>query len=177
MNIAIRFFESRRAPFAAVAAACAGLLGYGYYLQYFAGQEPCPLCILQRLAFFAIAILAAAAAVHGPMHLGRLGYGAAMLVAAVIGGAIAGRQVWLQHLPPDKVPECGPGLDYLLDVFPPGEALRMIFTGSGECAEVGWTFLSLSIAEWSLIWFALFLAIAGWLCRGVVITADAGAVR
>ena len=65
-----------------------------------------------------------------------------------------GRQTWLQHLPPDQVPECGPGLDYMLEVFPFQEAISMILKGSGECAEVQWTFLSLSIAEWSLVCFS-----------------------
>ncbi|HEY5703481.1 MAG TPA: disulfide bond formation protein B, partial [Gammaproteobacteria bacterium] len=65
-------------------------------------------------------------------------------------------QVWLQHLPPEKVPECGPGLDYMLEAFPLGQALKMILSGSGECAEVQWSFLGFSIAEWSLIWFILF---------------------
>ena len=66
---------------------------------------------------------------------------------------IAGRQVWLQHLPPELVPECGPGLDYMLNVFPLSDAIKMVLTGSGECAEVKWRFITLSIAEWSLIMF------------------------
>jgi disulfide bond formation protein DsbB len=154
MNVS-RLLSSRRAPFAVVAAACIGLLGFGYYLQYFAGQEPCPLCIFQRIAFLAMTVVAVAAAAHGPAPGGRRVYGALMVLAGLTGAAIAGRQVWLQHLPRDKVPECGPGLDYILDAFPVADALKMIFTGSGECAEVGWTFLSLSIAEWSLLWFVM----------------------
>ena len=70
-----------------------------------------------------------------------------------MGASVAGRQVWLQHLPPELVPECGPGLDYMLNVFPFADAVRMILSGSGECAEVQWRFIGLSIAEWSLIVF------------------------
>src|SRR5690606_33616975 len=81
-------------------------------------------------------------------------------LVALTGGAISARQVWLQHLPADKVPECGPGLDYMLEAFPLSEALKMILSGSGECAEVDWTFLGFSIAEWSLLWFLIFF-IAG----------------
>ena len=73
---------------------------------------------------------------------------------AVTGALIASRQVWLQHLPPELVPECGPGLDYMLNVFPFTDAIKMALTGSGECAEVKWRFIGLSIAEWSLIMFA-----------------------
>lgn len=158
-------FQSTRAFYAALAAICIGLLGFGYYLQFFAGQEPCPLCIFQRVAYFTIACIGLVGAIHAPQGTGRLGYSGTVLFAAVIGAAIAGRQVWLQHLPVDQVPECGPGLDYMLDVFPLSDALRMVFAGSGECAEVTWTFLSLSIAEWSLICFLLIAAVAlihGW---------------
>lgn len=144
-----------RTLFSLLALICAVLLGYGYYLEYGLGLEPCPLCIMQRMAFFAVFIIALIAAIHGPAALGIRIYAGLGLLASVIGGAIAGRQIWLQHLPPDQVPQCGPGLEYMLEVFPLFEALRMILTGSGECAEVDWTFLGLSIADWSLIWFVL----------------------
>ncbi len=135
---------------------CVSLLGFGYYLQFVDGLEPCPLCIFQRVAYISVAIFALAGLVHGPMGKWRFLYSGLILVAAITGGVIAGRQVWLQHLPPEAVPACGPGLDFMLEVFPLTETLRMVFTGSGECAEVDWTFLSFSIAEWSLLWFVLF---------------------
>lgn len=144
-----------RLIFILIALICATLLGYGYYLEHFAGQEPCPLCIFQRVAFFAVFIISAVAAIHGSGLIGTRIYAGLIVVASGIGGVIAGRQVWLQSLPPDQVPECGPGLEYMLEVFPLMDALRMILSGSGECAEVHWTFLGLSIAGWSLIWFFL----------------------
>ncbi|HLA39165.1 MAG TPA: disulfide bond formation protein B, partial [Candidatus Glassbacteria bacterium] len=107
-------FKSARALYAALAAVCIGLLGFGYYLQYFAGQEPCPLCIFQRIAYFVVACVGLVGAIHAPKGPGRLGYSGTILLSALVGLAIAGRQVWLQHLPADKVPECGPGLDYML---------------------------------------------------------------
>ena len=138
---------------AGLAAACLGLLGFGYYLQFARGLEPCPLCILQRLAFAAVAAIAVIAALHGAPGIWRKVYGAMIAVTALAGGGVAARQVWLQHLPPEQVPECGPGLDYMLQVFPWTDVLRKVLTGSGECAEPGWRFLTLSIAEWSLLWF------------------------
>lgn len=147
--------KSARSLFALLALICAVLLGYGYYLQYVTGLEPCPLCIMQRVAFLAVFIITAIAAIHGPAAAGVRIYAGLGLLAAAIGGAIAGRQIWLQHLPPDQVPDCGPGLEYMLEVFPLFDALRMILTGSGECAEVDWTFLGLSIADWSLGWFVV----------------------
>lgn len=165
---------STRARHGAVAVLCMGLLSFGYYLQFFQGQDPCPLCIFQRVAYMAVTVIALAAVVVNPVASGRLAAGAALFLAAAIGGGIAGRQVWLQHLPPDRVPECGPGLDYILEVFPLSDALGMVFTGSGECAEVSWRFLFLSIAEWSLIWFAVIAVVAVLECRAAFNHRNAG---
>lgn len=143
--------------------ACAALLAFAYYLQYYEGQDPCPLCILQRVAFLALAVTFLVAAVHGPGRIGALVYSGLLITAASTGTALAARHVWLQNLPRSQVPECGPGLEYLVKRLPLTEALEKIFTGSGECAEVGWTFLGLSIAGWSLLWFLLFGAFAMYL--------------
>lgn len=145
-------FTDRRL-FLLVALTCLLLLGFGYFLQFVRGLDPCPLCILQRAAYLGVGVVCLAGFIHG--SAGRI-YSALALVCALAGAAIAARQVWLQHLPPDLVPECGPGLDFILQAFPLFDALKLIFTGSGECAETVWTFLSLSIAEWSLFWFAVF---------------------
>ena len=145
--------KAPRSFYLLLALGCASLLGYGYYLQFVDGIEPCPLCILQRLAYFAVIIIALAGLVHAPEKIGRRVYSGLIAVASLIGAGIAARQVWLQHLPADKLPECGPGLDYLLQVFSFAETLQQVFTGSGECAEVQWTFLGFSIAEWSLLCF------------------------
>lgn len=150
---------SARIPYATLFLLCAALLGFGFYLQAYQGQDPCPLCIFQRVCYMAVGVVALVAAVHGPRSRSWIyAYTGVIALLALTGATIAARQVWLQHLPPDQVPECGPGLDYMLNVFPLSKTLRMVFTGSGECAQVGWTFLSLSIAEWSLIWFSLFTA-------------------
>lgn len=146
---------------------CAGLIGAGLYLQYVENQEPCPLCILQRVVFLALTAVFLIGAVHGPGRLGGIIYGGMLFVFSSIGAAIATRHVWLQSLPKNQVPECGPGLEYMLSRFPLSKALDKILSGSGECAEVGWTFLGLSIAGWALVWFVLlgmfgvFLALLG----------------
>jgi disulfide bond formation protein DsbB len=149
---------SFRTAFGFAALVVAALLGYAYYAQFELGLEPCPLCIFQRIAMIALFIVLLAAALHAPRGRGRRVYGALAALAALSGVAIAGRHVWLQHLPPDQVPACGPGLDYLLDTFPLGETLRKVFTGSGECAEVHWRFAGLSMPEWTLVFFVLLLA-------------------
>ncbi len=137
---------------------CICLLGFGLYLEHFKGLEPCPLCIFQRMAYIGITIIALVAMIHGPGTVFVRIYNVLIALVALCGGGIAARQVWLQHLPADQVPECGPGLDYMLEVFPLGEAMKMILSGSGECAEVQWSLLGFSIAEWSVSCF-LFLTI------------------
>jgi disulfide bond formation protein DsbB len=145
---------------AAGALACAGLLAFGYYLQFFQGQDPCPLCLLQRGSYYLLLVIFAAAAIHAPAGKGRIAWGVAAFLAAASGVGVATRQVWLQHLPPSEVPPCGPDLFFMMENMPLARTLRLLFRGSGQCAEVGWTFLGLSIAEWSLAWFLLFAALA-----------------
>ncbi|MGE0483419.1 MAG: disulfide bond formation protein B [Gammaproteobacteria bacterium] len=147
-----------RLLFAATALTCAGLLGFGYYLQFHDGLEPCPMCIFQRLCFMAVGLVALLGALHGPRDRGAIAYGTLAAVAATVGGAIAARQVWLQHLPEDQVPACGPGLEYMLEMWPLAEVIKKALRGTGECASVDWTFLGGSIAEWSLACFAGLLA-------------------
>ena len=145
---------SQRMIFSIIFTVCIGLLGFGLYLEHAVGLEPCPLCIFQRVAYIVIGLLALIAAIHNPQKLFEKIYTGLILITSLCGAGIAGRQIWLQHLPEDKIPECGPGLEYMLDAFPFTDALRMILSGSGECAEVQWTFLSFSIAEWSIVCFS-----------------------
>lgn len=139
-----------------------GLLGFALYSEIVLGLEPCPLCVTQRVFFLLLGLIALAAALHDPGRLGRRIYALLMLFAAGGGAAVAGRQVWLQHLPPDQVPACGPSLGYMLETFPLGETLRIMFTGDGNCAEVHWQFLGLSMPAWSLLWFVALAAVAVW---------------
>ncbi len=144
-----------RLGFAAGFAICAGLLAYAYYLQYVALQNPCPLCMVQRVVFYLLAAVFLLAALHGPARRGRLIYGIAAFGVAALGAAVAARHVWLQYLPADQVPACGPGLEYMIKKFPLADVLTKVLMGSGECAEAGWMFLGLTIAGWSLTWFVL----------------------
>jgi len=138
---------------------CLLLVSAAYYLQFVEGLEPCPLCILQRIALAALGIVFLLAGLQNPASMGRYGYGALLALAAALGAAIAGRHVWLQSLPADQVPACGPGLDYLLDTFPLFDAVTLVLRGSGECAEVD-TILGLSIPLWTLLAF-IGLGLAG----------------
>ena len=148
----MRTIPSRRALNFIGVAACAGLMGFALFAQHVLLLQPCPLCVLQRVAVISLGIVFLVAALHNTAGLGRIIY-AVLLGLAVAGGAIvAGRHAWLQQLPPDQVPACGPGLDYMLETFPLGETMKMVFSGSGECAEIAWQFLGLSMPVWVLIW-------------------------
>jgi disulfide bond formation protein DsbB len=147
-----------------LAAAIAGgaLLGYAYFVQFGLGIEPCPLCIMQRIALIALTLVFLGAAAQGATGKGRLAWAALVAVVAGAGIAVAGRHVWLQSLPPDLVPACGPGLNYLIDALPLFDALAEAFHGSGECAKVDWTFLGLAMPAWTLLWFSV-LGVGGFL--------------
>ena len=153
----------QRLYYAAPALIIAGLLGYGYYLQYVQGLEPCPLCMVQRLFFYLLIATFVIAALHAPRRVGTWIYTAFAVLFAAGGAATAGRQVWLQHLPADKVPQCGPDLFFMLENMPLSRTLQKLIQGSGECAKVDWTFLGLSIAEWSLMWFIALAVYVLWL--------------
>ena len=138
-------------------AVCSGLLAYAVFAQYGQLFEPCPLCIFQRVAMAATAVIALIGALHSPRSAsGRRSYGLLAFLAAGTGAAIAGRHVWLQHLPADQVPACGPGLSYMVESMPSYlEVVKKVLQGSGECAKVDWTFAGFSMPEWTLLCFVL----------------------
>ncbi len=145
----------RRLSLLGVVAATALTLA-ALYFQYVQGLEPCPLCVAQRLCVIIVGLIALLALLHNPVteRVRRiyLGIGSIPMMAGI---TVAGRHVWLQSLPPERVPECGPGLNYILDNFPLSDALGLIFKGSGECAKVDWTFLGLSMPAWTLLVFTI----------------------
>jgi len=115
--------------------------------------------MLQRIAYIDLGLVFAIAAAHGPARRGATIYSGLLFVMAAMGAGVAARQVWLQHLPKDKAPACGPGFDYLMERFPLLDALQKIFRGSGECADASWRFLGLSIAEGASVSFVLLMMV------------------
>ncbi len=129
------------------------ILCYAGFVQMHSHIDPCPLCVMQRIAFAAMAILFLFAALHVARTFGRRVLHTLILIPGLSGLALAARQVYLQHLPPELAPSCGPGLNFIVKNLPPHEALRMLLMGTGECAQIKWIFLNLSMPEWSLICF------------------------
>jgi len=145
-----------RVWFFLVAIACAGMVSYALYVQHAQFLDPCPLCVFQRVAFMWIGAVALIAAIHNPATIGRWIYGALLGLGSLFGIVVAGRHLWLQSLPPDQVPECGMGLNYMLETLPFTQVLSRVFYGSGECAEVDWSLFGLSMPGWTLLWYTGF---------------------
>jgi disulfide bond formation protein DsbB len=121
--------------------------------------------MMQRVMVIAIGLIALVAALHDPKSLGLKIYSSMTLVFALGGMALSGRQLWLQSLPADRVPACGPGIDYMLDVFPILKVIEMSIRGTGDCAEVQWTFLGVSIPGWTLLVFIIIAGLSIWQWR------------
>src|SRR5690606_18697584 len=131
-----------------------------FFLQRYMGFSPCPLCIFQRIGLMTMGGFALIAAIFDPKSkIVRLLLWLGSLAGIGWAAVVAGRHVWLQHLPADQVPSCGPGLDYWLDTLPMQQVLKEVFAGSGECASIEWTFMGLSIPEQSLILFSVLILV------------------
>ena len=134
-------------------AACAALLAYALYTQFYLGLDPCPLCIFQRIGIALLGVVFLAAALHHPRGRGGAwGYALLLGAAALATLAVAARHVYVQSLPPGSLPSCGAPLAVLLKFTPLWQVIRKVLTGSGECGEVNWRFLGLAMPAWVLIW-------------------------
>jgi protein dithiol:quinone oxidoreductase len=144
----------------AQAIASAGLIIIAIaYFQNFLGLEPCYLCVTQRVFVVAVGVICGIAAIHNPAPKGQRIYAGLTTATAIVGGYFSGKQLWLQSLPEDQVPACGIPVDYLFDSFSASEAVSMLLRGDGNCAEVQWQLLGLSMPAWVMVSFAGFAAI------------------
>ena len=142
---------------------CFALMIYVLYAQYVLNLEPCPLCIFQRLAVIAMGIIFLCCSIIEPKtKITTLLASFFYTLSSSAGIAVASRHIWLQNLPSDQVPGCGPGLDFMLSTFPLIEVFELVLSGSGECANIDWSFLSLSMPLWALISFVVMLIYAIW---------------
>lgn len=132
--------------------ACTLMILAAAYMEHVMKMIPCSLCITQRGFVILTGLIALAAAIHNPATNGRRAYAVLGIISPLLGACFAGRQLWLQSLPADQVPACGPGLAYMFEVFPFMEALKLLLQGDGNCAHVD-KILGLSLAAWTLIAF------------------------
>ena len=131
-----------------------GLVIGAYLFQLIGYYDPCPLCILQRWAFGFIAVCGLVLLIP---NLYPLINKLILFIASLLslgGGMIAGRQIYLQHLPTDQIPTCAPPMDFLMDTLPFLELIQTILLGDGNCAEYQWRFI-FNFAEWALLFFVM----------------------
>ncbi len=133
-----------------------GMIGTALFFQYYMELDPCPLCIVQRVIVLMLAVVFLLAFIQGPKSWGRRVYGFLLMLVSLTGLGVSGRHIWLQHLPKDQIPECGPGLEFWMNNLPATEVFEKLFKGTGECAEVVWSLFGLSIPEMTFIAFSLF---------------------
>jgi len=138
------------------------MIGIAMYMEHVMYLEPCPLCIMQRVFFIATGLVALIAAIHNPRQTGRKVYGLTSAVLAIAGGGFAIRQIYLQHLPEDQIPQCLPSISYMVEMdFPMRDVLELMLKGDGNCAEIVWIdpILGLGIPQWSLVGFAMLASV------------------
>jgi len=153
------FRWSYRVSFIAGFLVCAGMLGFALFAENYWHLFPCPLCIFQRIGFIVMAVFFLLGALHAPRGGTRWVYTGGVLLGALFGIAVAARHLWIQSLPADQVPSCGPPLDYMFSAFPFAKVLQLVFTGSGECAKVE-PILGLPMPAWTLLWFVALAVLA-----------------
>jgi len=159
------FAKSNRGIFTLIAIVGGILIAVALFMQYQMGLEPCNLCMFQRFFVIAAAVTAAVAALHGSVrdYLNSWvakAYALLVIVFSGTGALTAGRQLWLQSLPADKVPACGPDLEYMLDAYPFMEMITEVLQGSGDCAKTQWVFMGLSIPGWTMVCFVAAIILA-----------------
>ena len=138
-------------------------MAFALYLEHGQGLHPCPLCVFQRIGLIGLGLISLIAFLHNPASNGMKRVYAFLGALSILWSAgVAARHVWLQSLPPDEVPSCGPGLDYWLETLPLKSVFQQVLTGSGECARVAWTFLGQSLPVWSLACFCVLALISLW---------------
>ncbi len=153
-------FSSRALYFYGFIICVASLAFAFFYLEKTLYLDPCPLCIFDRVVIAALGIIFFIAFLHNPASFFKKLYGIVSILLCFIGIGLASRHIWLQNLPKDQVPECGPDLYFMFETLPFFDVIKKALSGSGSCAEVSWTFAGLTIPEQTLILFVALLILS-----------------
>jgi disulfide bond formation protein DsbB len=152
-----KLWRIRTVNFAAFLIAAGAMLIALFYFQEYLQLAPCPLCVFQRVGMIGAGLMFLLLVIHNPGTVGLRIYNVLGLLASGFGAAIAIRHIWLQNLPEDQVPACGPDLAYMMEAFPFQKMITMVLRGSGECADAQWSLLGLSIPGWTLVVFVILI--------------------
>jgi len=139
--------------------AAIGMISVALFMEYFLELKPCILCYMQRGAVIITGILAAIGFLINPSKLLNYKIFISIISLSIIAGMLlSSRQLYLQSLPAELVPSCAPDIDYLISTLPFLEVVILAFTGDGNCAEVLWTFLGISIPGWVFISLSILIS-------------------
>jgi len=152
------FLNSKRF-FVLLGATSLGLIIVALLFEHMLLLEPCLLCYAQRACVYLVILLSLVGFLHKNQSLIIFRSYISLAIAIIVCGiSLSIRQLYLQNLPPELVPTCGPDIDYLFETLPILEVFMLAIRGDGNCAEVLWSFLGISIPGWLLVAFvALFI--------------------
>ena len=151
-------FKNPKTTFGVIFSTCLGMMAVALFMEHFLLLKPCMLCYMQRGAVIVLGLIAGAGFLINPEKLSS--YKVLLITCCTVllcGIGLSLRQLYLQSLPAELVPSCAPDIDYLLDTLPFLEVLIMAIIGDGNCAEVLWSFMGISIPGWTLIGFLIIL--------------------
>lgn len=141
---------------ALVALASAASVGAALVSQHVYGMQPCPWCVLQRLVFVLIALLALAGAAWPSAAAQR----ASAASVALLGAAGAAAALW-QHFVAAASASCDLTLaDKLMSALGLDAALPEVFAAFASCADAKVNLLGVPYEYWSLALFAAVAAVA-----------------
>ena len=135
----------------------ASLFGTAMYMQHVMYLDPCPLCIVTRVIILILAVLFLINLLINPIKLGRRFSGILFTLTSLAGVIVSGRHSWLQIYPPESEGSCGPGLNHWIDNLPAQEVLQKVFKGTAECSAESLNIIGLTIPNWNLVFFLIFL--------------------
>ena len=148
------FSDSRRF-FLLMGATGLGLIIVALFFEHMLLLEPCLLCYAQRACVYLVIFLSLVGFLHKNQSLIIFRTYIGLVITIIVCGILLSiRQLYLQNLPPELVPSCGPDIDYLFETLPVLEVFMLAIRGDGNCAEVLWSFLGISIPGWLLIAFS-----------------------
>jgi disulfide bond formation protein DsbB len=132
------------------------LVGLAVAIQTQFNLEPCPLCVTQRIVFIVIGCLFLLFSFIKPNQLIRFIHLTSLLITNIVGIVFASKHILIQSKWITVPAECGIDLDYMFENFPLTEAFSLLFKGTGDCSEIDWLFLGLTLPQLAFIAYIIF---------------------
>jgi disulfide bond formation protein DsbB len=134
-------------------------LAGGTFVQYGLGHLPCPLCVLQRLAYIVVLSLALTASIFPLGLLALRSVAVLVAVAAFAGFAVATYQVGTNVFS-IEVARCGRGPAGYFEDTPLAPLANWLLDAGGDCGNPVQFFGFLTMPQLGLAGFAIVLAVS-----------------